>query len=53
MGVSNYRFIKDDNVNEVKESLEKFMDTRIAGKILPEQWTKITTIDSSLRLPIV
>jgi hypothetical protein len=52
MGVSNYRFIKDDNVNEVKESLEKFMDTRIAGKSVPEQWTKITTIDSSLVLPV-
>jgi hypothetical protein len=51
MGVSSYRFIKDDNVNEVKESLEKFMDARIAGKSLPEQWTKITTIDSSLELP--
>jgi len=52
MGVSNYRFIKDDNVNEVKESLEKFMDARIAGRNLPEQWTKITTIDSSLILPV-
>ena len=52
MGVSNYRFIKDDNVNEVKESLEKFMDARIAGKILPEQWTKITAVDSSLMFPV-
>lgn len=48
MGISNYRFIKDDNINEVKESLEKFMDTKIAGKTTSEQWTKITTIDSSL-----
>jgi hypothetical protein len=48
MGISNYRFIKDDNINEVKESLEKFMDTKIAGKTVPEQWTKITAVDSSL-----
>jgi len=48
MGISNYRFIKDDNINEVKESLEKFMDVKIAGKTLPERWTKITTIDSSM-----
>jgi len=51
MGVTNYRFIKNDNVNEVRESLEKFMDARIAGKVPTEPWTKITTIDSSLLFP--
>ena len=53
MGISNYRFIKDDNVNEVKESLEKFMDTKIAGKPATVNWTKITTIDSNLMMPPV
>lgn len=53
MGISNYRFIKDDNVNEVRESLEKFMDVKIAGRVLPEPWTKITTIDSVLMIPAV
>ena len=48
MGISNYRFIKDDNVNEVKESMEKFMDVKVAGKPVAVQWTKITTIDSNL-----
>jgi hypothetical protein len=48
MGIGNYRFIKDDNVNEVKESMEKFMDTKIAGKISNVPWTKITTVDSSM-----
>ena len=48
MGITNYRFIKDDNINEVKESLEKFMDVKIAGKTIPERWTKITTVDSSM-----
>lgn len=51
MGISNYRFIKDDNINEVKESLEKFMDTKIAGKSIHESWTKINATDSSLTLP--
>src|SRR5450432_1562047 len=48
MGISNYRFIKNDNINEVRESMEKFMDVKIAGKTVAEQWTKITTTDSSM-----
>ncbi len=48
MGINNYRFIKDDNVNEVKESMEKFMEVKIPGKPSTLAWTKITTIDSSL-----
>jgi hypothetical protein len=48
MGISNYRFIKDDNVNEVKESMEKFMEVKIAGKPATIAWTKITSVDSSL-----
>ncbi len=48
MGISNYRFIKDDNINEVKESLEKFMDIKLAGKTVAEHWTRIDTIDSTL-----
>jgi hypothetical protein len=50
MGISNYRFIKDDNINEVKESLEKFMEVKIAGKTIPGRWTKITTVDSSMMM---
>lgn len=53
MGISNYRFIKNDNINEVRESMEKFMDVKIAGKTVAEQWTKITTTDSSMmQLPV-
>jgi hypothetical protein len=48
MGINNYRFIKDDNINEVRESIEKFMQVKIAGRIEPVQWTKITQVDSSL-----
>jgi hypothetical protein len=48
MGIHTYRFIKDDNINEVRESVEKFMQVKIAGRIEPVQWTKITEKDSSL-----
>jgi hypothetical protein len=48
MGISNYRFIKNDNVNEVKESMEKFMEVKVPGKPLRVAWTKIDTVDSSL-----
>ena len=48
MGINTYRFIKDDNINEVRESVEKFMQVKIAGRIEPVQWTKITEKDSSL-----
>lgn len=51
MGISNYRFIKDDNVNEVKESMEKFMEVKIPGKPVTMAWTKITTTDSSMITP--
>jgi hypothetical protein len=48
MGINTYSFIKDDNINEVRESVEKFMQVKIAGRIEPVQWTKITEKDSSL-----
>jgi hypothetical protein len=48
MGIHTYRFIKDDNINEVRESVEKFMQVKIAGRIEPVQWTTITEKDSSL-----
>ncbi len=48
MGITTYRFIKDDNINEVRESVEKFMQVKIAGRIEPVQWTKITEKDSTL-----
>jgi hypothetical protein len=46
MGITNYRFIKDDNINEVKESLEKFMKTTITEKIEPVSWTPVTADDA-------
>jgi hypothetical protein len=51
MGITNYRFVKDDNINEVKESLEKFMKTTIAQKIAPVSWTPVTTDDDTETVP--
>lgn len=48
MGIHTYRFIKDDNISEVKESIEKFMNVKIAGKVSPSRWTKVLDVDSSL-----
>ena len=48
MGIPAYRFIKDDNINEVRESIEKFMQVRITAKITPTRWTKVLDTDSSM-----
>ncbi|HUR11181.1 MAG TPA: hypothetical protein VM012_07415 [Flavitalea sp.] len=48
MGIQSYRLIKEDNINEVRESIEKFMNIKIAGKVTPSRWTKILDVDSSL-----
>jgi hypothetical protein len=42
MDISTYRFIKDDNINEVRESLEKFMQVKIAFKPEPAKWMMVT-----------
>jgi len=42
MGISSYRFIKDDNINEVKESLEKFIPARLSGKATAVDWRMVT-----------
>lgn len=48
MGITNYRFIKDDNINEVRESIEKFTQVKIEGKAENVLWTKITDKDTSM-----
>ncbi len=50
MGISSYRFIKDDNINEVKESLEKFIPAKLGGKAMPVSWKMVTDTDPTLRL---
>ncbi|HYF31829.1 MAG TPA: hypothetical protein VD993_11980 [Chitinophagaceae bacterium] len=47
MGIDNYCFIKNDNINEVKESLEKFMQVKITSRIEPARWAGVTVADSA------
>lgn len=46
MGIDNYCFIKNDNINEVRESMEKFMQVKISGKIEPAPWASVIIPDS-------
>ena len=48
MSIDSFRFIKNDNSNEVKESIEKFMQLKLTGKIEPVQWTAIPINDSNV-----
>ena len=50
MGISSYRFIKDDNINEVRESLEKFIPAKLSGKAAPVSWKMVTDTNPALRL---
>ena len=50
MGISSYRFIKDDNINEVKESLEKFIPAKLAGKAKPVDWKMVTDTNPALTI---
>ena len=42
MGISSYRFIKDDNINEVRESLEKFIPVKLTGMASPVSWKMVS-----------
>jgi len=46
MGIDSCTFIKNDNINEVRESIEKFMQVKINGKIEPANWATMTITDS-------
>ena len=48
MGIDNYCFIKNDNINEVRESMEKFMQVKITGKIETASWASVTVADSAM-----
>ena len=47
MNVDTFSYIKNDNIGEVRESMEKFMQVRVTGKIEPAMWTAIELPDSS------
>jgi hypothetical protein len=47
MDVQNFAFIKNDNIGEVKESIEKFMQIKLNSKVEPASWTAIELADST------
>src|ERR1700730_13242210 len=47
MSIDTFNFIKNDNISEVKESMEKFMRMKLTGKIEPVQWTAVAIADSN------
>jgi hypothetical protein len=42
MGISSYHFIKDENIGEIRESLEKFMQIKMSAKVDLIPWAPIT-----------
>jgi len=47
MSIDTFSFIKNENIGEVRESMEKFMQIKLSGKIEPAQWTNIALPDSN------
>jgi hypothetical protein len=48
MGITSYSFIKDDNVNELNESIEKLMEVSLPGNKQKLAWTAVMDIDPAL-----
>ena len=48
MGISSYAFIKDDNINEINESIEKLMQVKLPGNNNPVSWKTVNEVDSAL-----
>ncbi len=54
MNIDTFSFIKNDNIGEVRESIEKFMQAKVTGKIESASWTAVELPDSnaiSTKLP--
>ena len=47
MSIDSFDFIKNDNIAEVRESLQKFMKVKLTGKIENATWTAVTIPDST------
>ncbi len=47
MNVDTFSYIKNDNIGEVRESMEKFMQVKLSGKIESASWTAIELADSN------
>ena len=50
MGIDSCTFIKDDNVQELNEAIEKTMSVRLPGNHSTIAWTAVTDIDSMLAM---
>jgi hypothetical protein len=46
MGIDSCSLIKNDNISEVQESMEKFMQVKISGKVQPASWAFVSQPDS-------
>jgi len=47
MNIDTFSFIKNDNIGEVRESMEKFLQIKLNGKVEPAVWTAIELPDST------
>lgn len=47
MGIDTAAFIKNDNISEVTESIEKFMQVKISGKPAAVAWNYVAAADSA------
>lgn len=50
MGIDSCSLIKNDNISEVKESMEKFMQVKISGNVQPASWVYVAQPDSVKRV---
>lgn len=47
MGITSYSFVKDDNINEVNESLEKIMQVKLPVNKHAVSWPPVNEVDSA------
>ena len=50
MGIKSYAFIKDDNINEINESIEKLLKVKLpsSANITSVSWTPVTETDPEI-----
>jgi len=50
MGIKSYAFIKDDNINEINESMEKLLKIKLpsSANIASVSWTPVTDVDPEI-----
>lgn len=50
MGIKSYAFIKDDNINEINESIEKLLKVKLpsSANITSVSWSPVTDVDPEI-----